>query len=208
MPDEVIQIKEEELSSHLSKFKETTDKTDVLLDVDNNLWVSLGVPVKDIGSSNLEIVIPNEPHVFMAHNLWVNDINNENMFLEDVPVIFAHGYRDGDTWKFANGQSIVETVNAYDEYARLNNMPPIECVISCNKDETDNPLGVKVKDISPNKVVAQSVGNYMTFYPGHESEMSTDGRVIMTVGVSNGEFWNIDKLAKVKQTANEVNIIK
>ena len=124
--DNIIEIKEEDLPSHLSRFKESAEKTDVLLDPDKNLWISLGVPVQDKKSSDLKIAIPDKPHVFMAHNLWVNDKKHQNMLLVDVPIIFAHGYRDGEIWKFANGQPVVDTVNAYDEYARLNNLPAIE----------------------------------------------------------------------------------
>lgn len=201
-----IEITEKDFPEHLSKFKETSDVIHALVDVERGLWVSFGVPVKDKDVAKPEIMIPNEPHVFMAHEMWVSDLTNDNLLLQNVPVIFAHGYRDGGTWKFANGQPVVDTVSAYDEYARLNNLPQIEFVMACNQDRSENPLGIQIKDFPEGNVVAQAVGKTMYIKMGHDSFMSAEGKVVITVGLDNDVFWGLSELSDVKQIGNRIKL--
>jgi hypothetical protein len=191
--DSIVISMDEVTPSHLSRFLETTDKLDVLVDVDKNLWVTEGVPVDDIDCSSPEVIIPDSPHVFMAHRLLVNDEKHKNLLLTDVPVIFAHGYRDGFVWKFANGQPVSDTVEAYNGRAKLNNSPTIEFVISCNQDATEDDSGIKIKDLT-DKHIVQAVGENVH---GWELAMSSAGRVSLNISV-DGEFWNLDDLVAYK----------
>lgn len=199
----VVITKEMVTPSHLSRYCETTEELHVLVDVDRNLWVTEGVPVDDKDSPNPKIVIPNSPYVFMAHNLWVNDSRHKELLLNDVPVIFSHGYRDNNTWRFSGGQSVSETVEAYNDKARVNNTPEIEFVISCNEDNTPDSLGIKVKDLQDG-YIAQAVGEVVYIYLGHRTgknppgtEFSPGGKVTTTISV-DGEFWGLDELITKK----------
>lgn len=194
---DLMEITEKDIPTHMSRYCETTEKLEVLLDPDKKIWVTEGVPVKDKNSSPKEIEIPNSPHVFMVRDLWVSDENNKNLLLTDVPIIFAHGYRVGDVWKFANGQPVAETVQAYNEKAKLNNTPTIEFILSCNRDNSNDPLGIKVKDVPDH--IAQAVGETISLHIGHGStEMSQEGAVVMTVSVE-GKFWGLDELRDYKR---------
>lgn len=194
MAEETIIIKPEDLVSPLKEFKEPASTELVCLDPEKNIWVKFGLPVANTSVDNSQIIIPNEPYVFFVDDLTVNDKNHNNFLMHDVTVIFAHGYRDGEIWKFLNGQSIVETVRAYDAYAKINNLPAIDFVVACNQDSQPNPLGIKVKDFSTDKLIAQSVGEAVSIYPSGKNQ---EGRVSLSIGVK-GEFWGLDDLKTLK----------
>lgn len=198
----IIEITNDEVTpSHLSKHYETSEKLYYLLDAEKNIWITEGVPVVDLNAPNPVIDVPNEPHVFMVHDLKVTDKDHVDIKLENTVVIFAHGYRDGDNWKFANGQSVSDTVNLFNERAKKNGTPGIEFVIACNNDSSPNPLGVRIKDVT-DKYVAQATGENVVL---NRREFNRGGKVSMSITV-NGELWGLDDLLVYKQieTNNEV----
>lgn len=200
MDTEPISINREDIPGHLSEFRETTDKLPVLLDAKKGLWVDLGVPTVK-GDTSEYIDPPNTPHVFMVHDLWLTDQDHKDVLVKDVPVIFAHGYRDRNTWKFANGQPVVDTVEAFDRYAEENGLPKLELVIACNRDPGPNPLGIKIKDFTKERPIVQVVGE-VVIMKRHSSAFSEKGKVAMEI--ETGEFWGLDNLLVAKQ----VEIIK
>lgn len=135
------------------------------------------------------------------HDLWLKDKDHENVLLNNVPVIFAHGHRVGNTWRFANGQSVVETVKAYDKFAEESHLPKLELVIACNPDNNPNPLGIKIKDFPTDRPVVQAVGEVITMRR-HSSNITDEGKVSMDI--ETGEFWGLDDLIVSKQ----VKIVK
>lgn len=204
MTEAAVEIKPEELASHLREYSEAADKVVVFLNPERNVAVTLGVPVVETDLSDFSIVIPDEPHVFMVHHLWVTDRSHQDLLLTDVPVVLAHGYRDGNMWRFYDGQSVSETVTEYDDYARLNNLPPLQFVISCNSGSQED--GVYVGDLPGEKKIVQAVGENVSMHLGHESEMSEEGRVTLTVGVK-GAFMGLDGLIEHKSALEEVNVV-
>jgi len=195
MPEDLIEIKQENMPAPLSEYTETKETELVCLDLDKDLWVKFGVPVIDRSSANPELDIPYEPHVFMAHDLWLTDKKNENLLIQNVPVIYAHGYRDDETWRFANGQPILDTVNAFDDYAKRNKLPNIEFVVACNRDNRPDPLGIQIKDFPSNKIIAQAVGEVIYLELG---KMTQDGKTSLSLKV-DGEFWGLEDLKTYKR---------
>ncbi len=198
MVDETIVIEEKDLQTEAYKrLKEPATNRGINLDFERRRFIMPGVPVTDPSVPEPEINIPNRPHVLIVDELHVTDKNHRDLVLNEVPVIFAHGRRDDETWKFADGQSVVETVKAWDRHARLNDLPEIEFVIACNEDKQPNPLGIKIKDFQPDKVIAQAVGNKLSMGIG---KIDKDNRVILEIIEDAGdEIWGLEELKVLKQ---------
>jgi len=198
MDGEPIVIEEKDLQpKNLEKLRKPTTGEKQVLDLSMGLYVLLGVPVKDASVPEPQIEIPNEPHVLFVDELHVTDKNHRDLVLSDVPIIFAHGRRAGETWQFANGQSVVETVKAWGMYAGINNLPAIEFVVACNEENQSNPMGIKIKDFEKNKVIAQAVGNSLSL---GVAKIDGNGRVILEVIESrNEEIWGLEELKLLKQ---------
>ena len=198
MDGELIVIEEKDLQpKNLEKLRKPATGEKQILDLSTRSYVLLGVPVKDASVAEPRIEIPNEPHVLIVDELHVTDKNHRDLVLSDVPVIFAHGRRVGETWQFANGQTVVETVKAWGVYAGINNLPEIEFVVACNEEGQPNPLGIKVKDFEESKIIAQAVGNKLSL---GTSKIDRDGKVILEVIESeNEEIWGLEELKVLKQ---------
>lgn len=192
---EIVTVTEQDLSSHDPGPLETTEVVDVLVDPVKNIWVTEGIPVEDLNVPIPQIRFPDKPHVFKAHELRVNDRSHKDFILHDVIVLAAHGYRENNLWKFVNGQSVSDTVEAYNLRAEREGTPKIEFVLSCNKDNTPDPLGIKIKDISE-RHIAQAIGEETHI---GLRDFSKWGRVSMSVSV-DGEFWGLDDLVTFRRT--------
>jgi len=200
MDGEPIVIGEKDLQpKNLRRLKEPATGEKQILDLSTGLYVVLGIPIKDASVSEPRIEIPNEPHVLVVDELHVTDKNHSDLVLNNVSVMFAHGHRVGEEWRFGNGQPVVETVKAWGVYARINSLPEIEFVVACNKENGPNPLGIKIKDFEKGKVIAQTVGNNLSL---GTSKIDGDGRVILEVIESgNEEIWGLEELKVLKQIA-------
>lgn len=188
-----IIIKPEDIPGHLSEFRETDDDLLVCLDADKGIWIHIGVPVESKETDNKVIRIPSSPHVFMAHSLCAIDQDHPaGANFTNVPVIFAHGGRRNGKWIFQDGQGVVDTVNAFDEYCIRNerNFPRVEFVLSCNKDE---PSLVKVKDFQTHRPIVQAVGDVVFL----NNAQMREGKVDVTV--QTDKFWGLDDLKISKQ---------
>lgn len=88
----------------------------------------------------VELEIPTSPHIYRARQTYLPDIAypHMNIPLKDQVVIEAHGYRDKNRWKFADGQDVVETVTAFNKFAKEKDISPIDIVVSCNRPEDGN----------------------------------------------------------------------
>lgn len=201
MDSEPIVINEADLQTKsFKRLKEPASGEKQTLDLDSDLYIIPGVPVKNKLNSETsltEMDIPDEPHVLVVNELHVTDKNHRDLVLNQVPVMFAHGHRVDDEWRFANGQSVVETVRAWDTYAEINNLPQIEFVIACNEETEPDPLGIKIKDFDKDKVIAQAVGNRLSL---GTAKINSRGEIIMEVIESgNDEIWGLEELKVLKE---------
>jgi len=187
-----------EISEHLSELRESQEELGLPLDVSRKIWVDLGVPVVNKSANEAQIMPTRMPHVFMAHRLVaIDDDHPSGVTLENVPVIMAHASRIGDVWKYANGQSVAETVAAFDGVAREQGLALIEFIIACNKDR-DNPE-IKMADLNLNRPVAQAAGDVITAYS--QDLKMIDGRT--TITITTDKFWNLDELIAYKSVKLE-----
>jgi len=135
MDGEPIVIKKKDLQpKNLRKLKGSATGEKQVLDLEMGLYVVPGVPVKDVSAPESRIEIPDEPHVLVVGELHVTNKYHRDLVLNNVSVMLAHGHRVGEEWQFANGQSVVETVKAWDVYAKINDLPDIEFVVACNEE--------------------------------------------------------------------------
>lgn len=118
----------------------------------------------------------------------------------------AHGYRDEkDVWRFADDQNVAMTVAAYNRYALSNGLPPLEFVISCNRDNVPNPEKVKIKDLDPTNLAVQAVGAVMSFGLGAGPTSSVDGHVVARMS-TRGEFFGLDQLESHKKLLKQIKV--
>lgn len=113
--DGVIEISENDLAKE-SPLRNKASSVETLVDIEKGIFVNIGIPTSENGKA---ILVPDNPHVFIADELRVRDQSHkEEVVLKDVVVAMAHGVRDSrDRWKFTNNQGVVDTVNAYNKYA-------------------------------------------------------------------------------------------
>lgn len=104
----------------------------VLPGYEGKLRVTLGTPTEE-WTKPQDLWIPDTPHIFTVDTLRFFDRNhNRTSEFENSTVVFAHGVMVGAQWQFANGQSVHDTVEAYNIYAGVNNLPYIEVVAACS----------------------------------------------------------------------------
>lgn len=214
-----VKITEADLPSHLSENGEVTDPLLVCVDGEKNLWVTLGLPLQTPRAAHFQI--PNQPHVFMVHRLRVTDASHDET-IENVPVIFAHGGQMGKTWVFGDGQPIIDTTKAYNQYTETKGLPKVEMVISCNYQAPEpvhwsrkafeklpkslrpnflskilpmNPNDIQVKDFDLSTPVAQAVGEVLYFAGGR---IDSHAKVEMAIK-ADGKIWGLDELLISKQ---------
>ena len=184
-----LKITEQDLG--IEKKIPPSPQRNVLLNPDKNLWITLGVPTEDVSKAQ-EIPIPTSPHVFTVDELLVNDKNHNNFKLSEVAVILAHGYMVNNRWEFTNGQSIAETVEEYNNYAQINNLPKVEFVVACSgAGEQPLPEGeIHIGQFDARTPIAYAVGN--TIQVG--ARITPEGKVTMSVGSNTSPFWGLDQL--------------
>lgn len=194
MPD--ISPVEASVINPIERLTSKSDDVDVLVGVDEGIFVSLGIPEKD----NV-IEIPDKPYVFVADELRVRDENHsDGLLLENTPLIMAHGVRnDKDEWVFLNGQSIPETVKAYNQYAGKEGLPTLEFVVVCNKDSITEDSGIRVYEPNIPDNVAYAVGEELVV----NTVMESDGKSRIYV-TAQGSIANLDTV----KTANDITLIE
>lgn len=119
----------------------------------NGTSITLGIPLNPQNQEYL--MIPNKPHLFQVDNLYIADgkytaeainakpelqisPNHPNLIdIGKTVVLFAHGKNENNNWVYENGQSITDTVRAYNDHAKINNLPVIEVIVSCNTENSD-----------------------------------------------------------------------
>lgn len=96
-----------------------------------------------------EIWPPDRPHVFTVDDLYVSDgkyvqkeldahpnkkvPENQNMInLGKTTIIIGHGIKKEGVWQYQNGQSIPETLIAYNDKAKTLGLPQAQMIVSCN----------------------------------------------------------------------------
>lgn len=180
----------------------------LIVDLDRNLWVFLGVPVEvEQFLGHLTVTFPDHPHVFVAHDLYINDKKHTNVHLKNVTVIIAHGCRDDNTWQFTNGQPVVGTVNAYNDYASINNLPRIELVMACNDRESLNDntsIDVLMQDLDVTSVTTQVVGAPV-YINQSKTIISDTGHVTLAIWTDEN-FWGLDELIEWRSIKREVKL--
>lgn len=181
------------VSSFSDRLRKPSDKIPFQVDQAGEVHVLMGVPV---GEGNT-IAVPDEPHIFMADRLGVNDSDHSlSLVLSEVPVLIGHGERRGGRWVFKNNQAVVDTVRSYNEWARLNNEPQIEFLAVCNEELSD-PSGVRIGEFGEedqNLTVAYAVGESVRV----QGLIEPDGHTAVNVTAVNPIF-NLKALEVSKQ---------
>jgi hypothetical protein len=174
------------------RLRERSPKTETLVDVERGIFVRLGIP-----ETNGAIIVPENPHVFVADELRIRDKDNdEEMLLKDVVVLMGHGVRNqNDKWGFLGGQSVPDTLNAYNQYAKKEGMPEAEFLVVCNKDRTAEEIGAVVLE--------GDIGNTIAYPAGTEVDVTgviePDGKIRVYVQ-SKEKISNLDILQTSKDT--------
>lgn len=174
----------------------------LLVSPEKRIWVNSGVPLdwfeKPGRWRNMRLRIPNEPHVFTVNKLFLRNapprIFSKGRPIEDVKVVFCHGRRDSqDVWRFANGQSVVETVTAYNRWAKENGETPVECVVSCNPPNTPPPEDIHVKDF-PGEVAIVQAPDELVYINLRRSGVDRKGTIQMRLFLENAKWFGLDQL--------------
>lgn len=102
--------------------------------------VVLGIPPrsrKDPLFGGDELFVPIRPHILRVSNLRIATAEP----MRDIVVLLAHGKRSEDNkWEFGlNRQPVVDTVLAYNRFARRSGYPSIEAVLVCNPGHNKMP---------------------------------------------------------------------
>jgi len=169
---------------------------ETLIDPDKQIFVVRSVPLRKENvfaddKTAREIDVPNKPHIFVVDELNVRDNSHPVLTaLRDIVVIIAHAYRTSEGWVFTNGQKVVETVLAYNEWAGKNNERPIQFVIACSQELGNENPNIKVGAFDARHNIAYAVGE----------EIKVDGYVMnkdkkTTIQVeAKGNFFGLDEL--------------
>lgn len=177
------------------------------------IGIRLGIPLDE----NDFILIPSEPTVMFVDRLFVRDKNHPDWVdLRNVPLLLCHGVWsfDREQWEFSDGQVVKEVVAVWQKHARESGLPRVEFVASCNtqlessyqpredwrtflKSLVDKKFAEKTtrnKIVLPNiggpEAVGESYGKVVWF-----TGEVTDGQVVMSLEVKDGEFAGLDDLA-------------
>lgn len=183
---------------------------EVTIDREKGVKVMQGAPTRvdsqgTFNSPGTEaLYIPHNPHVFNVDELTVTDKKHPNVKIPDVNVLMAHGVRQGNTWKFAQGGDVVSTVEAYNKYAGEHKQKPIEFLVVCNEQESD-PLGIRIGDFDAQQNIAYGVGERVALIHGDRSRVEGD-KTYMEVSVNN-TFFGLDNMLRQKQIESEIKIL-
>jgi len=193
--DTIITINEEDLErlkDHNTKLAEN-----VSLGQDsqgNDISVHLGFPdQKDAAGHNY--IFPNEPHVFVVDNLTVTDKKHPaGEVFHNMCVVAAHGIRTPDgTWRFANQQDVQLTVIKYNDYAKANELPPIEFIMACNATGEEE---VNITAINTgNGTIVQSDHASIRVNYGKDDTTHT---IFASAAIPDGEFIGYNELMQRK----------
>ncbi|MFH1766890.1 MAG: hypothetical protein ABH826_02235 [Patescibacteria group bacterium] len=177
--------------------------TEVFVDVDKNLSVISGVPVMEgLSQPDFKIIaIPHKPHVFMVHELWLNQKSDGQKFLlNNVPIIFGHGHQTNEGWKFADGSSVVDTIEALDRHCDENNLPKVEWVASCNDALAGDESGVNIIEFDSWRPRIQVAGEPLDIPTGGR-RFYKNGAVVMEFEAKR--FENLPELLVHRQVKPE-----
>lgn len=190
--DDHIEISEKELDGSDSRLRQPADGTEILVDIEKGIFVNFGIPVSEHGG----IGVPDKPHVFLADELHVFDESHpQGVVLREAPVLMAHGIRDqNDRWNFMGGQSVADTVEAYNEYAKKENLPAIEFVVACNRDPITRKTGIQIHEFGPNSAIAHVAGDE----PHVSGAVEDNGLTRVYVKAEDSNIVNLDQLITSK----------
>jgi hypothetical protein len=176
--------------------KQHSPNTETLVDMEKGVFVKLGIP-----ETNGAIVVPDDPHIFIADELRVRDKRHqEEMLLENVVVLMGHGVRDSeDRWKFLGGQGVSDTLNGYNKYAKNEGLPEAEFLAVCNKDKVTDETGVAITEQDIGDTIAYAAGTEVNV----QGVIEPDGKSRVYVQ-SKENMFNLDTL----QTSKEIEIIE
>lgn len=170
-----------------AQLRQRSPKTETLVDVDKGIFVRFGIP-----EANGVVIVPDNPHIFVADELRVRDKDHrdEPLLIKDVVVIMGHGVRDrSDRWKFVGGQQVSDTVNAYNKYAKREGVPEAEFLVVCNKDKLTEETGIAVEETDIDEGIAYAAGTEV------EVAVVIEPNGISRVYVSSEEnMFNLDAL--------------
>lgn len=191
--EEIISSKDPRLHSRASE--------EVVIDAEKNISVTFGIPTNENGAL---VEVPNKPHVFVADKLRVADPSHpiNTLSFKDVNVMLAHGSRrtkDGkEYWAFLDGNSVVDTVRSFNEYARVKGLPPVEFLLVCNPDYLARTTGVKIDefegDTASSSTIAYAIGADV-----HITGFQEENGDINVSGDADVDFFNLNLLDLHKQ---------
>jgi hypothetical protein len=183
---------------------------EVTVDREKGIKVMQGAPTRidsqgTFNSPGTEaLYIPHTPHVFNVDELTVKDKEHPNAKIPDVNVLMAHGVREGNSWKFAQGGDVVATVEAYNKYAGEHRQKPVEFLVVCNEQQPDL-LGIRIGEFDAQQNIAYAVGEKVSLVHGDRSKVEGE-RLVMEVSVDDS-FFGLDTLIKQKEVELEIKIL-
>ena len=95
---------------------------------------------------------------------------------------------------FIGGQSVVDTVEAYNVYAQKEQLPAVEFVASCNDDPLTDNTGIQIHEFGPNSAIAHAVGEVM-----HVSGVVEDNGLTRVYISTKDNTVNLDQLIISKE---------
>lgn len=190
---------------------ETTDKTLVCLDPDQNAWVTFGLPGGSLTDKEV-IYPPRDPHIIHAHEVVFRDPSHpDGIALPDLTIIYAHGAVDAHgIWRFQDGQEIGTVIEAYDNWRMAGRQPRIDFVLACNAGfitlEPDIPTqAIPRQDDVPIISAADAV---ISAYFGENSSRVTPQGIVRFVVSSQKDFFDLDRLADHLEIRNDIELIE
>lgn len=225
---EIVIKQEEVMPSPMSSYVETDNpKTHVMFCSEKGYWVRFGFPANMIGQVDQEImtrVLRGDPYAFVAHDLTLSDPKHKPTRLKNVPVVFMHGYNDGQVWRFSNRWPVVDYVTELNKYLLAHDLPAVQLVAACNKvivkppttfsekikikmdtladaiDPLRKPINdITVQDFNNEDGVAQVAGELLDIWMGPSSAITLDtGKIDMTLGSKSDIFGFDDLILKQK----------
>lgn len=189
MDDRIDSERNQTLASKLTK---TADNTETLIDPNNSIFISFGIPTDE----RCNIIVPNNPHVFNADELYIyQGDNSEPVLLNNVTVLSGHGKRESDKWLFNNNQPVVETLESYNRYANREGAPTVEFVAVCNDDPTTNSEGTQFHEFGISSSIAHAAGEKIKM-----SGITENGKTQVYINANN--ILNLESLV----IAKDINI--
>ncbi len=137
-------------------------------------------------------------------NLRLEIENIKEVHLKDIEVLLAHGVRVGNQWRFTGGGNVVETVIAYNRYARTQGFKPIEFLAVCNEAQA-SPLGIRIGEFDVSENIAYAVGENVHLTWGGKSKTEAN-KTFLEVSV-NDTFFGLDKLISHKKLQSRIKIL-